>query len=186
MTEPTPIEKLREWIENDGYPYHDDLCPVSLGGKGGCTCGLTEARAWVEEVHGGLRDTQKRSDVWEAACSKAQCKLRTAEAELARHNVQGGVSLKGCGHPVQCAYPDEGGGCSLCDVEAERDEAQSDEKIWKFKLKQIRGALRSAENEAATLRQRLAEAEKQRFCAVHDQGYEYCNCPTKPTTGGEG
>lgn len=44
--------------------------------------------------------------------------IRSAFAEaletLARHEQQGGITMK-CGHPVQCAYPDEGGGCVMCD-----------------------------------------------------------------------
>jgi len=40
-----------------------------------------------------------------------------------------------CGHPIQCAYAaaeiDGGNGCSMCDLEKERDELQ--EKINELK-----------------------------------------------------
>jgi hypothetical protein len=48
------------------------------------------------------------------------------------HNLRMMEAMK-CGHPVQCAYPEEGGGCSMCDLRAEnarltieRDAARSE------------------------------------------------------------
>lgn len=46
-------------------------------------------------------------DTWEQAADAVE--------ELIRHEQQGGIILA-CNHPVQCAYPDEGGGCSMCDL----------------------------------------------------------------------
>lgn len=48
--------------------------------------------------------------VWEQAADAVE--------QLARHDQQGGITMK-CGHPVQCAYPDGDDGrpgCSMCDL----------------------------------------------------------------------
>jgi len=62
-------------------------------------------------------------------------KIDKLQTVLDRHTkYEGGVTMK-CGHPIQCAYAaaeiDGGNGCSMCDLEKERDELQ--EKINELK-----------------------------------------------------
>lgn len=66
---------------------------------------MTELEQWLR------RQADSGPQMW------AQPALLAANAveQLQRHEQQGGITMK-CGHPVQCAYPDDGGGCSMCDL----------------------------------------------------------------------
>lgn len=51
--------------------------------------------------------------------------VKSLEDKLYAHTgVEGGVSME-CGHPVQCGYADEGGGCRMCDDADRLAEATS-------------------------------------------------------------